>query len=221
MSTRADSARIIGLTGGIASGKSTVSAMLNALGARIVDADQLARDVVAPGTPALADIAARFGPEVLTAEGTLDRKALGALVFDDADARAALNRITHPRIAAASQAAIAALMAEGVDPVIYDAALIVENKLYTWMHGLIVVALAPEQQMARLMARDNIDEAAARARLAAQLPLADKIAVADYVIDNGGTRADTEAQVRALWQRLTAPQPSNDSDDDDSSETEP
>jgi dephospho-CoA kinase len=197
-------ARIIGLTGGIASGKSTVSDMLRALGAHVIDADQVARDVVAPGTPALAEIRARFGSEVLQPDGALDRKKLGAMVFADAGARRELERITHPRIAAATQQEIARLSAAGVDPVIYDAALIVENRLYTWMQGLIVVSVPPETQVARLMIRDDIDEAAAQARIAAQLPLADKVAVATYVIDNGGTRAETEAQVHALWQRLHA-----------------
>lgn len=197
-------ARIIGLTGGIASGKSTVSAMLRELGAHVIDADQVARDVVAPGTPALAEIQARFGSAVLQADGALDRKKLGAIVFADPDARRALERITHPRIAAATQQEIARLAAAGVDPVIYDAALIVENRLYTWMQGLIVVSVPPEVQVARLMIRDDIDEAAAQARLAAQLPLAEKVAVATDVIDNSGTRADTEAQVRALWARLQA-----------------
>jgi dephospho-CoA kinase len=194
--------RIIGLTGGIASGKSTVSAMLRALGAHVIDADQVARDVVAPGTPALAEIAAHFGPEVLLADGTLDRKKLGARVFADVDARRALERITHPRIAAATQQEIARLRAAGVDPVIYDAALIVENRLYTWMQGLIVVSVPPAVQVARLMIRDDIDEAAAEARIAAQLPLADKVAVATHVIDNSGVPGQTEAQVRALWARL-------------------
>ncbi len=195
-------ARIIGLTGGIASGKSTVSAMLRELGAHVIDADQVARDVVAPGTPALAEIQARFGPAVLQGDGALDRKSLGAIVFADPEARRALERITHPRIAAATQQEIARLAATGVDPVIYDAALIVENRLYTWMQGLIVVSVPPEVQVARLMIRDDIDEAAAQARIAAQLPVAEKVAVATHVIDNSGTRADTKAQVRALWERL-------------------
>lgn len=195
-------ARIIGLTGGIASGKSTVSEMLRALGAHVLDADQLARQVVAPGSPALAEIRERFGPGVLQPDGALDRKRLGELVFADAEARQALERITHPRIAEASQREMARLAAAGVDPIIYDAALIVENRLHTWMQGLIVVSAPAEAQVARLMARDGIDDDAARARIAAQLPLSEKIAVADHVIDNGGSREHTEAQVRALWERL-------------------
>lgn len=200
-------ARVIGLTGGIASGKSTVADMLRALGAHIIDADQLARRVVEPGTPALAELVARFGADILQPDGTLDRKRLGDIVFADPEARQALNRITHPRIAAASQEAIARLAAAGVDPIVYEAALIVENQLYTWMQGLIVVSVPPEVQLARLMARDGLTEDAARARLAAQLPLADKVAVADHVIDNSGSLDDTRARVRAVWDRLRKPTP--------------
>ena len=194
--------RIYGLTGGIASGKSTVARIFRELGATLIDADELAREVVEPGTPALAEIVARFGPEVMDAEGRLDRKRLAAIVFGDDEARAALNAITHPRIGQASQKAIAEHTRAGVDPVIYEAALIVENKLYTWMTGLIVVSVPVEVQLGRLMDRDTIDEAAAQSRLDAQLSLADKVAVADHVIDNSGTLDETRAQVADLWSRI-------------------
>ncbi len=197
-------ARIIGLTGGIASGKSTVASMLRALGADIVDADLVAREVVAPGSPALAELQAHFGDDIIGADGSLDRKALGARVFGDDDARQALNRITHPRIAQASQQKIAALAAGGADPIIYEAALIVENRLYPAMQGLIVVSVPEPMQIERLMARDDIDRAAAEARVRAQLALADKVAVASHVIDNSRSHADTEAQVEALWRELSA-----------------
>jgi dephospho-CoA kinase len=186
---------VIGLTGGIASGKSLVGAMLRERGAAVIDADQLARDVVEPGQPALDEIRARFGDEVLDPGGRLDRKALGARVFADAEARAALNAITHPRIAEKSRAEIARWGERGARVVFYEAALLVENRSYEWLDGLIVVAAPPEVQVERMMVRDNIDEAAARARLAAQLPLADKIARATWVIDNGGDRAATAAQL--------------------------
>lgn len=199
--------RIYGLTGGIASGKSTVARILGELGATLIDADLLARQVVEPGSPALAEIAERFGPEVIGDDGHLDRKKLGAIVFGDDEARAALNAITHPRIGEASQKALAAHAAAGVDPVVYEAALIVENKLYTWMTGLIVVSVPIEVQRQRLMARDDIDEAAAQARLDAQLPLADKVAVADHVIDNSGTLEDTRAQVETLWAAISRADP--------------
>ncbi len=191
--------RVIGLTGGIASGKSTVAAILRDLGAPVVDADQLARDVVEPGMPALAEIVERFGADMLTPAGRLDRKRLADAVFSDLSARRDLNAITHPRIAAASAAALAELGAAGEAVAVYEAALLVENRAHEHMDGLIVVAVPEEVQVARLRARDGIDEAAARARLAAQLPLGDKVAAADWVVDNSGTPAHTRAQVEQIW----------------------
>ena len=197
-------ARVIGLTGGIASGKSTVAALLRARGAAVVDADQLARDVVAPGQPALGELVVRFGPDILAADGSLDRKALGARVFADPAARADLNRITHPRIAAAAQAAIAAHAAAGAPVVFYEAALLVENRLHEGLDGTIVVSVDPAVQAARLAGRDGLDAAAVQARLAAQLPLADKVAVATWVVDNRGDRAALEHAVDQLWHSLEA-----------------
>lgn len=194
--------RVIGLTGGIASGKSTVAGFLQELGAPIVDADQVARQVVEPGTPALAEIAGAW-PEVVDAGGRLDRKKLGDIVFADPDARRRLEQITHPRIAAASQKEVAAHAARGEPVVIYEAALIVENRLYTWMDGLIVVS-APEQvQIQRLMERDGIDREAARARIAAQLPLAKKRDVATWIIENDGSLEETRARTREVWRRIS------------------
>lgn len=194
--------RVIGLTGGIASGKSKVAAILQQLGAPVVDADVLARQVVEPGSPALAEIAARFGPDILDSSGGLDRKKLGALVFADDQARRDLERIIHPRIAKAGRDAIARHAAQGAQIVIYEAALLVENQAHAWLDGLIVVSVPPALQLERLMARDHLDRASAEARLAAQLPLADKVAVADHVIDNSGTLEQTRAQVSELWERL-------------------
>jgi len=197
-------AKIIGLTGGIASGKSAVAEALRARGVAIVDADLIARQVVEPGQPALADLVARFGSQILTADGKLDRKALGDKVFADPGARAELNRITHPRIAAASQAAIARFVQQGAPVVFYEAALLVENKSHEWLDAVIVVAAPPEVQLARIMARDNLDEAAARARIASQLPLEEKLKVATWVIDNSGDRAALAQQIDALWKDLAA-----------------
>ncbi len=177
---------VIGLTGGIASGKSTVARLLAERGAAIVDADLLARRVVEPGQPALAELVARFGTAILTPDGTLARKRLGAIAFADPQARADLNRITHPRIAAASTEAIATWADAGAHVVFYEAALLVENRTHLGLGGLIVVAASDEVQMQRLMARDGIDADAARARIAAQAPLADKIAAATWVIQNDG-----------------------------------
>ncbi len=205
--------RVIGLTGGIASGKSTVAAMLRGLGAAIVDADQLAREVVAAGSEAAAEIRARFGDGVFDASGNLDRKKLGALIFDDDQARRDLGRITHPRIAAASQAAIAELSARGADPIIYEAALLVENGIHRGLAGLIVVAVPEEAQLARLMDRDGLDESEARKRLRSQAPLADKLAVATWIIDNSQSLASTRAQVEALWEELRRPDANTSADE--------
>jgi dephospho-CoA kinase len=191
----ASPAIVIGLTGGIASGKSAVAARLRQRGAAVIDADELARLVVAPGQPALAEIAARFGAEMITAEGQLDRKRLGAAVFADAAARKDLERITHPRIAAAGQAEIARRAAAGARIVFYEAPLIVEKGLHRAMAALVVVAAPPDVQLARLMRRDGSAEAEARARIAAQLPLEQKLEAATWVIDNGGDATALDAEV--------------------------
>ncbi|HEX2573041.1 MAG TPA: dephospho-CoA kinase [Polyangia bacterium] len=196
--------RVIGLTGGIASGKSTVAALLRSLGAEIVDADLLAREIVAPGQPALAEIVGLFGPEVLAPDGTLDRKRLGARVFADNAARCRLNAITHPRIAAMSARRIQEAEARGHQVVIYEAALLVENGIHHAIDGVIVVAVAPEVQLTRLMAREHLDEAEARQRLTAQASLDAKLAVADYVIDNNGSPEVLRPQVEAVWRDVLA-----------------
>ena len=197
-------AHVIGLTGGIASGKSTVARLLAERGATIVDADQLARAIVEPGQPALAELVARFGAAILTPEGRLDRKRLGAIAFGDPAARADLGRITHPRIAAASAHAIAAAADTGVGVVFYEAALLVENRAHTGLAGLIVVSAPPEVQQARLVARDGLTPDEARARIAAQAPLADKLAVATWVIDNDGDLDALRAAVDQLVAEIEA-----------------
>jgi dephospho-CoA kinase len=188
-------ARVIGLTGGIASGKSTVARMLTSRGAAVVDADLLARQVVEPGQPALGELVARFGAAILTADGRLDRKRLAAVAFADPAARADLERITHPRIAAASAAAIATWDDAGANVVFYEAALLVERRSHLGMAGLIVVAAPPEAQRARVIERDQMTSAEADARIAAQAPLADKIAAATWVIENTGDLAALEREV--------------------------
>lgn len=194
--------RVIGLTGGIASGKSTVAGMLARLGAPVVDADQLAREVVAPGQPALAEIVAVFGAGVLDGAGKLDRQKLAALVFADPKLRLELERITHPRIAARGQARLAELAQAGEEVAIYEAALLVEKNLHRALQGLIVVALDEAEQLQRLCARDGLGPEQARARLRAQARLADKIAAADYVIDNRGPLDETERHVAEVWQDI-------------------
>jgi dephospho-CoA kinase len=196
--------RLIGLTGGIASGKSTVSRMLKELGATVIDADQLAREVVAPGQPALAEIAARF-PGVVGPDGALDRKKLGERIFGDVAERGALNAITHPRIQQRVLELTQGYAEAGVKVVVYDAPLIFENRLDQALEGTILVAASEPVQVARLRARDGLSEEQARARLAAQLSLDEKRKLATWVIDNSGTVEQTRAQVERLWAQLTAP----------------
>lgn len=195
---------LFGLTGGIASGKSTVAARFRAQGLPVIDADVLAREVVAPGTDGLAEVVRAFGPEVLLPDGSLDRARVAAIVFADPDKRRQLNAIVHPRIAALTAERAAALSARGEPLACYEAALLVENRLADAFRPLVVVAAPEEVQLARVMARDGISAEQARARLAAQLPLADKIAVADYVIDNAGDRAATERQADEVLASIRA-----------------
>lgn len=196
----------VGLTGGIASGKSTVATFFEELGVPVVDADQLARDVVAPESEALSEIVETFGESILLPDGALDRKKLGDIVFSDEVARKKLEAITHPRIATAGMAAIAGHQDGDHGYLLYEAALLVENGSYRMFPALVVVAVAPEVQLARLMSRDGIDERAARARVDSQLPLDEKIDVADYVIQNdAGLEATREHVARvhaALLQRF-------------------
>lgn len=196
--------KVYGLTGGIACGKSTVAAMLVERGASVIDADQLARDVVAPGTDGLAAVLERFGAHLLRDDGTLDRPALGRIVFGDEAARRDLEAILHPRIAEASMGAIMAAQQDDGDPIFYDAALLVENDSWRHFAGLVVVACSPDTQVARLAHRDGLDASEARARLDAQLPIADKIAVADHVIDNDGPLDALAPRIDALLAELRA-----------------
>lgn len=196
---------LIGLTGGIACGKTTVARMLTARGAIVIDADRIARDVVAPGSPGLAAVVEAFGDGVLADDGALDRAALGAAVFGDPAKRARLEGLLHPRIADESMRRIAAALAAAPPLVVYDAALLVETGRADHFRPLVVVTAAPELQRARLIERDGLDPAAADARLAAQMPVAEKARRADHVIDNSGPLAETEAQVDALWKQLVKP----------------
>ncbi|MFT4212836.1 MAG: dephospho-CoA kinase [Microbacterium sp.] len=196
---------LIALTGGIAGGKSTVARRLAEHGAVIVDADQIVRDVQAPGTPALARIAAEFGADVLREDGTLDRAALGARVFGDADALARLNAIVHPAVRAESQRRFeAAFAADPAAVVVYDVPLLVEARGGDrW--DLVVVAHAPAEVRAqRLVSLRGMSPEDAAARIAAQATDAERLAIADEVIDTAGAEADTLAQVDALWERLRA-----------------
>ena len=185
---------VFGLTGNIGTGKSTVARLFAERGVPVIDADQVAREVVAPGTPGLAEVVARF-PAVLTASGELDRKALADRVFADAQERAALNAILHPRIGAEVRARLDRLAARGAPVAIYEAALSVENGLH---HGLAPV----EEQIRRLRARDGMAEEEARARIRAQLPAQEKVKAADFVIENTGATELLRAQVARVADTL-------------------
>ena len=174
------------------------------LGIPIIDADQLAREVVEPGTPGLQRIATEFGDHVLSDEGRLDRKALADRVFADENARRKLNSILHPLIAAAGARHIAALHGDPAPYLIYEAALLVETGSYKAFSALIVVSAQRSAQRDRLIGRDDMTPEEADARLDAQLSLEDKAAVADYVVDNDGDLGQTRAQVALIHEKLVA-----------------
>lgn len=195
----------IGLTGGIGSGKTLVARQLRDLGAAIVDADAIAREVVAPGGPAYEGVVRTFGPGVVRPDGTLDRKALAGRVFADASARKQLNALTHPHIRRRiAEVAARLASAPGVDVIVLDIPLLLDTTdgRDLDLDGIIVVDAGDDLRVARLVARDGFQEVEARRRLAAQVALRDKVARADWVIDNNGPPAQTREQVRALWEAL-------------------
>jgi dephospho-CoA kinase len=178
--------RVFGLTGGVASGKGVVAGQFRRRGVPVIDADALAREVVEPGRPALDELAALFGPDVLGSDGRLDRKCLAALAFNDADALARLNGIVHPRVAERLSEELTRLQAAGHSLVCYEVPLLFENGLQDRFRPVVLVAASPGIQLQRAMARDGWTEQEAMARIASQMPLDEKRAMADYVIDNGG-----------------------------------
>ncbi|MGC3996142.1 MAG: dephospho-CoA kinase [Anaeromyxobacter sp.] len=178
--------RVIGLTGGIATGKSTFAALLRERGAAVIDADQLARSVVEPGTPALGAIARAFGPEVLQADGRLDRKKLGSKVFADPEQRRRLEAITHPAIREAMADETMRLAARGATLAFYDAPLLYEVGMDRALDAVVVVWAPPEVQRERLARRDGLSPAEVEGRLQAQLPIDEKAARADLVVENTG-----------------------------------
>jgi dephospho-CoA kinase len=194
----------IGLTGGVASGKSTVAAALRARGAAIVDADAIAREVARPGGPAYPGIVEAFGPSVIGPDGALDRRGLAGRVFTDAAARRRLNALTHPHIRRRMAEDAAHLTASAGTVIVFDIPLLLDTTDGgdLALDGIVVVYADRETRLRRLTARDGMPEDDARRRLAAQVPLEDKVKRADWVIDNSGTPAETAAQVERLWQTL-------------------
>lgn len=194
---------ILGLTGGIATGKSTVARMLVELGAVHIDADRLSREVVAPGETAWRAILDRFGCAVFQEDGQLDRKALAALVFSDPQKRVALNEITHPPIIALVRERLAEARASGAGLVLLEVPLLYEAGLDSEVDWVAVVAAAEATQLERLLQRDCLLESEARQRLAAQMPLSEKIRRAHFCLNNNGSLEDTRRQVQELWLELT------------------
>ena len=193
---------VIGLTGGIASGKTTVAAMLRDLGATVIDADAAARAVVEPGTPGLNAVVEAFGPEILEGD-RLDRWKLGAIVFEDPAARRRLEEITHPLIRAWMAERQREAEERGDVRVVLDIPLLYENGLDRGLKAVILVYAPAEIEMERLMARNSLSQEEAGRRLAAQMPIEEKKARADYVIDNSGTREQTLEQVGKVWKQIT------------------
>jgi len=194
---------LVGLTGGVATGKSTVSAMFAALGCLIIDADRLAREVVEPGQPAYAQIVSAFGRGVLRPDGGIDRKALGSIVFADRAARERLESFTHPAIRHRIRARLAELGAAGFEGVaILDAPVMVESGDSRDVDRLVVVTADEPAQVARQQARDGLGAEDARRRIRSQMPLDEKARLADYLIDNSGELAATEARVSAVHRAL-------------------
>jgi len=194
---------LVGLTGGIGSGKSTVARLLEKRGAVVFDADLLAREAVEPGTPGHAAVIERFGADVLAPGGELDREALASIVFADPSARRDLEQIVHPEVRR--------LFAEGSEAyhdtdriVVFSAPLLVESGMHTAFEILVVVSATVATQIQRLMRQRGMSEPSIRARIDAQAPLEDKAAVADFLVDNEGTLAELQSQVERLWHDLSA-----------------
>lgn len=190
--------KIIGLTGGIASGKSTASAILKALGARIIDADQIAREVVAPGSEALDEIVKAFGTELISDAGTLKRSELAQIVFNDPIALKRLNAITHPRIIAEIEARIK-VYSDSDMPIVVDAALLIELNLGNMVDETWLLCVRPEIQIDRLIKREGMSCEDAVKIIGAQLPLEEKMKAADVCIDNNGSQEALRASIEKLW----------------------
>ena len=201
----------VGLTGGIGSGKSAVSALIASYGAVVLDADLMAREVVDVGTPGLAAVVEAFGPEVLRQDGSLDRPLLGQRVFGDAEQLARLNAIVHPRVGERYAQLVAEAEASGAAIAVHDVPLLVENGLAGSYDAVVVVAARPQTQLDRLVRLRGMSEQDARARIDAQAPLADKLAVATHVVENDGPLEELAPQVERLWQALLASAAQEDS----------
>jgi len=196
--------KVIGLTGGIASGKSTVAKILHDLGAAVINADALAREVVEPGRAAWEEIRANFGPDVFLPDQTLDRARLRTMIFNNPELRKTLEAIIHPRVRALAEQRIREHAAAGFDIIVYEVPLLFEAKIHEWLRPVILVACNLETQRQRLMERDRVDACAAQKIIDAQMSLEEKRRLADYVIDNDGGVAELEQRVRGVLEKIRA-----------------
>ena len=197
--------KVIGLTGNIGCGKSVVARMFEELGARVIDADLIARLVVEPGEPAWNEIVQTFGEAILNSDGTINRGKLGEIVFNDKEKREALNRITHPRIIERIKELIEEFRKENVEVVIVEAALIVEKGgMKPLINDLIVVTADEEAHIRRLIERNALSREEALSRIKSQMPLSEKVKYATYLIDNSGTLDETRKQVEEVWNRINS-----------------
>jgi dephospho-CoA kinase len=194
----------MGLTGGIASGKSTVAAILRRLGAEIINADELSREVVQPGQDAWKEIIETFGSDILRGDKTLDRKKLRKIVFDNPEARKKLEAIIHPRVRALAERRISELAAAGCSIIVYEVPLLFEGQIHLWLRPVILVACDIEIQKKRLLKRDHLTDTEAQRHLDAQMSLNEKRKLADYVIENDGDLEELEQQVREVLQKIKA-----------------
>lgn len=194
--------KLVGLTGGIASGKSTAAKILESLGAAVVNADTLAREVVEPGREAWQEIIAAFGSEILQSDRTLDRQKLRTLIFNNPDARRKLESIIHPRVRALAERRIAEHGAAGYAVVVYEVPLLFEGRLHEWLRPVILIACDIETQIERLQQRDGLDRVQAQKHIEAQMNLEEKRRLADYVIENNGNLEDLKRQVEAVLETI-------------------
>ena len=196
--------KLVGLTGGIASGKSTVAVILRRLGAAIINADDLSREVVQPEQDAWKEILDTFGADILQEDKTLDRRKLRKIVFDFPEARKKLETITHPRVRALAEKRISELARAGSSIIVYEVPLLFENQIHLWLRPVILVACDIETQKKRLLQRDRLTAVEAQQHLDAQMSLAEKRKLADYVIENNGSLEDLEQRVREVLQQIQA-----------------
>lgn len=194
--------KVIGLTGGIASGKSTASAYLRTLGAQIVDADEISRATTRKGGEGYAAVLARFGEEILRPDGEIDRRRLGAIVFSDEDARRALNALLHPIVIAACEREIEKCRAQGLPVCVLDVPLLFETGMERLCDETWLLYVPRQEQIRRIEERDGLDAQAAAARIDSQMPLEEKMRRADRCIDASGTIEETQGKVRQLWEEL-------------------